>query len=287
MRKLIANFMLVTIGREWVSETSPTEIKSIIDKSKRANELKGNALYNIDFIHLADFLLKAYSSTPSQDIYKKINSATKLQEFESIKKLLPESNWKRYFSSLVNCEDTFLQKRWSELYELRCKVAHNALVVKADFDTIQSLATELTEKLQDAIEKLPRVQVPEAEVENLVVNAAINANALIGEFVRVWNQLEGRLLDIAMEMNIPRRDVRSIVHKLAERGRLDEKQVRRFEFAISIRNSVIHSMNIEIGHEAIVGAIKHAKSLLSSLDVSPTPTHSWIAAIEKIDTSNF
>src|SRR5579871_3897327 len=52
MRKLIANFMLVNVGAGWIRESTPTEVREAIDKSKRKEYL--NVLHSIDFIHLAD-----------------------------------------------------------------------------------------------------------------------------------------------------------------------------------------------------------------------------------------
>ena len=40
MRKLIAYFMLTTIGKEWISFTSPSAVKEAIDKSKRKQYLE-------------------------------------------------------------------------------------------------------------------------------------------------------------------------------------------------------------------------------------------------------
>ena len=54
MRKLIAYFMLTNIGKGWVTQTSPGIVIDAIDKSKRKQYL--DALHQIDFIHLGDFL---------------------------------------------------------------------------------------------------------------------------------------------------------------------------------------------------------------------------------------
>ena len=51
----------------------------------------------------------------------------------------------------MECDDGYLKKRWT-LYELRCKVAHNAIVNKAEFDRVETLVNELEGKLDDAIE---------------------------------------------------------------------------------------------------------------------------------------
>jgi hypothetical protein len=168
--------MLITVGAEWVDQASPAEIKAIISKAKRKDL---NALHNIDFKDLADFLLKPYSSVSGEELHKKIKEATSYDDVAQIKKMEPESNWSRYFSSLVNCNDSFLQKRWMELYDLRCQIAHNALVSKSDFTRISELTAELKEKLTEAINKLPQVQVPSEEVALVSENAAASASALL------------------------------------------------------------------------------------------------------------
>lgn len=177
MRKLIANFMLVTIGKEWVSEASPNEIKEALAKSRRKG--CGNALHTIDFIHLADFLLKPYSKRSVSEILAELKVVNTPEELEAVKAQVPESNWTRYFSSLVDCDDAYLKKRWQDLYELRCAVAHNAIIKKADLELITTLVRELEVKLEDAINKLPQVNVPAEEIQQVAENAASTASAVM------------------------------------------------------------------------------------------------------------
>ena len=66
MRKLIANFMLVTVGAKWIDKSAPMKVKEAISKSKRKGYL--NILHRIDFIELADYLLHRYSTATNQDI---------------------------------------------------------------------------------------------------------------------------------------------------------------------------------------------------------------------------
>jgi hypothetical protein len=89
-----------------------------------------------------------------------------------LKDYIPQSNWARYFSALVDCEDSLLEKRWLELYELRCMVAHNAIVGRADYDHIVKLSSDLTQIIEQAINKLPDVRVPADEVETVADQAA-------------------------------------------------------------------------------------------------------------------
>jgi hypothetical protein len=66
MRRLIANFMLVTVGREWVSETLPRPVEDAVKNSKRKDFW--NVLHTVDFIHLGDFLFAPYSKMTTQDL---------------------------------------------------------------------------------------------------------------------------------------------------------------------------------------------------------------------------
>jgi hypothetical protein len=216
MRKLIANFMLVTIGVQWINETAPPEVKEVIGKGKRKDYI--NILHNVDFIHLADFLVKPYSSTSQVELSKNIKSATTIDDLELLKSMLPESNWNRYFSTLVNCADTYLQKRWTDLYELRCKVAHNAIVSKLDFDQISALASELDEKLRDALDKLPQVKIPETEVTYIAENAATNISTILGDFISAWRLLEKQLLAKRDQLNIKTRSMPDVGKELMLMG---------------------------------------------------------------------
>lgn len=245
MRKLIANFMLVTVGKEWVRETSPQEVREVMQKSKRSDYL--NVLHTIDFIHLADFLLNPYSTKTSAELIAFASKATTLEELEILKAQLPESNWKRYFAALVDCEDLYLRKRWEQLYELRCKVAHNAIINKIDRDSILSLVSELQIKLEDAIAKLAQVRVPSEEVENVVVNAAANVSSLLGDFIVAWKNFERIVIYKAkealpeIETKLGKRLTFYHAHQyLTEINLLNEQHQVGIQRAQQIRNNVVH-----------------------------------------------
>ena len=124
MRRLIATFMLTTVGREWVAETLPQAVEVAVKKSKRQGDDYINVLHRMDFSHLIEILVTPYSKRSSSELYGKLLSATSTDDLAQLREFVPQSNWKRYFSTIVSCEDSFLKKRWDALYELRCKVAH-------------------------------------------------------------------------------------------------------------------------------------------------------------------
>lgn len=148
MRKLITYFMLTNIGKEWVTETSPAIVMEAIDKGKRKQYLETqeqidkskqkqylDVLYQIDFINLGDFLFKPYQVKDTKELLSLISKAKSQSDLnlDKLKDFVEKSNWERYFSKIVNCTDEYLDKRWKELYKIRCSVAHNALLNKEEY----------------------------------------------------------------------------------------------------------------------------------------------------------
>ena len=198
LRKLITNFMIRKIGSSYVQEASPNEFKVAIDNSKRKKNGYMNAMYQVDFKHLSDFLFKPYTRKKDSDLHQMIRKATVLDDLNlnDLKEFVPQSNWQRYFYSEVDCEDTFLVKRWQELYELRCMIAHNSLVNKATFIRIVELIEEVEKILQTAVDRLDNVDVPEDEQDIVAENVVANINNAFASFIREWNLLERFLGDI-------------------------------------------------------------------------------------------
>jgi hypothetical protein len=264
MRKLIANFMLVTVGAEWIVKSAPREIKEAISKSKRKEYL--NVLHTIDFIQLADFLLRPYSTCIDQDIIMRLRKAETAEELGELKSLVPQSNWSRYFSSLVECNDEYLQKRWNDLYKLRCKVAHNAIVTKTDYDETRRLAEELAAKLEDAIKKLPQVKVPAAEVEQVAEDAASRISNLMGEFVASWRTLEEHVLDVASRHGEKTKDFKSALEVLHKNGVLHGRRDRALRLR-QLRNHVVHPTGVTVSPQQLERALSEIRDLIEVVSV--------------------
>ncbi|EKS9793485.1 MULTISPECIES: HEPN domain-containing protein [Burkholderia] len=173
MRRLITLFMLKTLGARWVDQSAPTEVKSEITRTGRSED-GVDPLHNVDFITLIEYLTKSYSRDAQEAMHKTIREIpadAKLDDLKgrigNLKSMVPASNWSRYFSDIVDCQDTFLKKRWSELYDLRCKVAHNTYLSKEEHSSVLSLATELKKIILAAIGKLEEVRVPDDAAADL------------------------------------------------------------------------------------------------------------------------
>ncbi len=241
MRRLIANFMLVTVGREWVKETLPKVVEDAVKASKRKDGDKDylNILHTADFIHLGDFLFAPYSKKTPQDLYAKLKDIKTLEDSKALQEFVPESNWKRYFGSLVACEDLYLKSRWEKLYDLRCKVAHNALITGNDLEEIERLIGEIKPRLEEAIAKLSTVKVPTEEVELVAESAARNINATLGEFITSWQRLEATVARRLAMRGVPTRRVSS-GQDLVRLGILEADQMERYEEMRRLRNSRLY-----------------------------------------------
>lgn len=193
MRKLITYFMLTNVGTGWVTEASPDAFQQAIDKSKRKDYF--DVLHQTDFSDLGNFLFKRYQPKDASKLYDEIDKAQKLDDLklEDLKLRVPKSNWERYFSKVVQCSDEYLSKKWEQLYDLRCKVAHNALLNKAEYEQIKQLVIDLQGHLLEAINNLDKVHVPQADREQVIQSVAGNYSTSLENLLMKWPLLEAEI----------------------------------------------------------------------------------------------
>lgn len=176
MRKLIQKFMLVNVGMDWVNETMPTDIKKKISEKAEKNNSKNpleDTLHNADFIQLSGFLFdKRRDKELSQidNLLLKKDAGDTITFGELSKDFLPISNWDRYFSSLINYKGNLLEEKWTRLYDLRNKIAHNKNFLKTELDEVKKLSSELVGRLSETIEKLDKVKLDERQKRNIFIS---------------------------------------------------------------------------------------------------------------------
>lgn len=167
LRKLIAKFMLANIGVRWTKDAIPNEVEESI-KTKKSDR-SDNYLHDLDFIQLSNLLFKEYSTGDIRKITERISEASTISDLDigELKELVPQSNWQRYFSPIVECDSGYLKKRWDRLYELRCKVAHNRFITLDESNEINVITREVDEKFVRAIEGLGQVEVSDEQKKKL------------------------------------------------------------------------------------------------------------------------
>lgn len=187
LRKLISYFMITNFGIDWVDETIPLDVRNNVKK----NRDKNNFLHDTDFIHLADFLFKPYPQKKIDLLFsdikeKKLKSTT---DYQYLEEFLPRSNWERYFNSFVPCEDGYLSKNWTKLYDLRCLVAHNNFLKKSQYVDVLTIVNDLQEKFLKAIEEIENIIIPKEEREVVLENVLEIKNENLKEFFKEWRSI--------------------------------------------------------------------------------------------------
>jgi hypothetical protein len=271
MRKLITYFMLTNVGKEWVTEASPLTVREAIDKSKRKQYV--DALHQIDFIHLGDFLFKAYQTRDVVDLYQKFESVQKIEELNlaDLREFRARSNWERYFSKVVDCTDEYLDKRWKQLYDLRCVVAHNGIIGRAEYDRTAQLVDEVDEHLQKAVENLDKIQVPREDREQLAENVVSSTNTLSGNFISLWKSFENTLARAATSSGEPKRSirlrmpVRQILQELLATNVIDEPLFSEAGDLYQFRNRLLHDASVSFSEQEITSNTASLERVLRQL----------------------
>lgn len=197
LRKLISKFMLVNLGLGWHKKSVPTSIKTTIKNP----DFKENhsILYEVDFIQLSHFLFKTYPLKDINHLPIVINDMMDRELTEGDKKeienYIPKNNWNRYFSEVVDMESEQLETKWTKLYDIRNKIAHNKSLKISDFENGKELCDFLLPILEDAIESLENIEIPEEERETISLNSMANMNEALKPFIENYQNFSSGVLD--------------------------------------------------------------------------------------------
>jgi len=113
MRKLISKFMLINVGMNWSEEAIHREILDKITTRHGDQNSYLDILHKTDFIHLSDVLFKKYRALDLNELDRILSKESASDEtFVTIKKILPKSNWERYFSTIIQYDEEELKKKW-------------------------------------------------------------------------------------------------------------------------------------------------------------------------------
>jgi hypothetical protein len=197
LRKLISKFMLVNLGLGWHKKTVPTSIKTTIKNPEFKDD--HSILYEVDFIQLSHFLFKAYPLKDINQLPNVINGMMDRELTEADKKeienYIPKNNWNRYFSEVVDVESEQLESKWTKLYDIRNKIAHNKSLKLNDFENGKELCEFLLPILEGAIESLENIEIPEEERETISLNSMANMNETIKPFIENYQHFSSGVLD--------------------------------------------------------------------------------------------
>ncbi|TCB93689.1 HEPN domain-containing protein [Enterobacter wuhouensis] len=169
MRKLITKFMILNVGISWTKTSIPEEFTSLRSNQKSFED--HNMMYQVDFIQLTNFLFKAYRELEISELIRKLSplefSDLDAKTFAELKKIVPQSNWDKYFSPHIEAPQKTIIESWERLYELRCKIAHNRDFSKSDYDETSKLISELLPILKKAIDKTELINIKDKDKDEL------------------------------------------------------------------------------------------------------------------------
>lgn len=246
MRKLITKFMHINLGAAWAENRIPDDVQ----KSINAANSETTYLYNVDFIKLKDILLSESYSRDRDTLLKELKNAKK-EAFkrEEINALIPMSNWEKYFSTDVDFDAEELSNLWSQLYDLRCKVAHNKTFTLDDLNLTISLTKKIDPLLTDAINKLDHIHVDKNEADKILGDAVANASRsdspAIKSFMNRYASLSRTTYQLTTPLNKkgPRRKFMQDVLLMKTAGYISADDVDVIKRVSEVRNILVHNIN--------------------------------------------
>lgn len=180
LRRLIAKFMLITVGVNWSRDTIHPELFKKIE-SFDDPEPYVNDLFKLDFIHLKQVLFEKKRDISLEELDRLLHRTHFSDEDkEKIQKYVPRSNWDKYFSTLIDDRESSLEKKWELLYKLRNKVAHNRHVKKDEFEKIKGLTTQIKEIIAKASAKIGEIDLNEEDRELIIHSYNSDSPAALG-----------------------------------------------------------------------------------------------------------
>ncbi len=179
MRRLIAKFMLITVGVNWSKDAIHPDLFKKIDNFSD-DDPHVNDLFKLDFIHLKEVLFGKKRDISTEEL-DRLLSKTQFSpdDRDTIKKYLPKSNWEKYFSSVIDEEGGSVDKKWALLYKLRNKVAHNRHVKRSDYEQIKGLCEKLKEIIIKASTKLGEIDINEEDRDLIIYTYGSDSPAAI------------------------------------------------------------------------------------------------------------
>ncbi len=251
-RKLLTKFMLVNVGTKWEKENIPSKI----NKSKRKEndqKIENGLLYQQDFIALATFLFEPYALNNDLKNIKNLKNSDNCISYSQLEDYIPMSNWERYFSKIINVTNEQLAKKWDNLYELRCKVAHNNHFTITDLKAVQSIVDELKPSIESAILELDKIEIKNNNKEAISENFAIITHEQAGRFIYEFNKLNLMILEFINRNNVfssknsskpTYLPMKRLIYVLQEKKLLDEEQHRKLLRVLYNRNNLVHNQHM-------------------------------------------
>lgn len=284
MRKLITKFMVINIGTNWEKENTPEKLQNFSKKNK--NE---EMLYKLNFSQLSNFLFDEFVTQDLNEFIKEQtkendddndcgesqhnagnqsntqnqsnlvtqsnaqNQTKKVFTIEDLQPFLKMNNWDRIFNGVMELEGEQLKKKWTELYNYRCKIAHNNQFIRADYNQVREIIDEIKPQIDKAIENLDKVDISESDSEIFSENYATVYNFNVKDFLDEFAIMSDLIDRIYLKYNpytrsgMPRniKDLKLMrinrkVEYLCDKGAISRNYYGKIIHIVSHRNRLVH-----------------------------------------------
>lgn len=250
MRKLITKFMVINIGTNWEKENTPEKLQNFSKKNK--NE---EMLYKLNFSQLSNFLFDEFVTQDLNEFIKEQtkDNSKKVFTIEDLQPFLKMNNWDRIFNGVMELEGEQLKKKWTELYNYRCKIAHNNQFIRADYNKVREIIDEIKPQIDKAIDNLDKVDISESDSEIFSENYAtvynFNVKDFLDEFAIMSDLIDRIYLKYnpytrsGMPRNIKDLKLMSINRKveyLCDKGAISRNFYGKIIHVVCHRNRLIH-----------------------------------------------
>lgn len=206
MRKLISEFLYIKVGKDFAKKhIHQDEVNKIEAKTNDKRKFIGE-LYLLDFIDLSNVLFKTYRDIELENVERIVLKCKKsnkidIQDFEGV---IAKSNWERYFSKILDIEESDLKNKWEELYQYRNYVAHNGFINKSEFDKIKKLCNDLKELLNKTISKFDKVKITESQKQKIVENFKSDGGERL--MYRYYFKVKDKVVHVGITVDLQRRE---------------------------------------------------------------------------------
>ncbi|RHW76732.1 HEPN domain-containing protein [Colwellia sp. RSH04] len=236
MRKFITFFMITKVGKDWVSNNLPKNVKDSIAKAKNRNY--ASELQKIDFKDLGPILFDDYQNDSNARLHKEIESYKDNENvpIKQLKALMPKSNWTRFFNKHVNIEGPSLKKKWERLYELRNVVAHTSSLNSTQFEEIHELVEELKPELEKAFANLEEVKLNNSDRLAISEKIATTLDVKVGDYFNEIALLQEEIKAIdPSQKELP---LTELVKSLIDSNRIEKSTGLKVQKLIQLKDSV-------------------------------------------------
>lgn len=274
LRGYLIRFFIEKLGINWWDKTADAEMKQKV--SQRKNNEKDfsnyidNKAYLIDFGELGKIIYSLSSGYVSKDdILKKIDALEESPEALKTLKQELQSNYSKFFKS--NFKENKFQQKWESIEKIRHKVAHNNLFTKNDLTEAKSNYKQIIKIINDAKIEIEKINLTEQEIQDIKEHTVYESNAMYGEFMSSWIQLELLLDHILASRNIKDNSMirlpREKTHILEKNQIIDKKLLNKIDFTRNFRNQLVHGVNIEFNKKNISNILNQLKEVNKELEL--------------------